>query len=111
MAAPAVELSGVTKSFGATQIIAGVDLAVPAGERHAIIGPNGAGKSTLFNMISGRLTPTSGTIRLEGADITGQRPAAINRRGLARSFTVTNIFPKLSVWENVRCTAPACSRR
>ncbi|MFE1601370.1 ABC transporter ATP-binding protein [Methylobacterium sp. ID0610] len=103
MTAPAVELSGVTKSFGATQIIAGVDLTVPTGERHAIIGPNGAGKSTLFNLISGRLVPSSGTIRLEGADITGARPAVIARRGLARSFQVTNIFPKLTVWENVRC--------
>ncbi len=100
---PAIELSGVNKSFGPAKIINGVDLTIPAGERHAIIGPNGAGKSTLFHLISGRFAPTSGTIRLEGRDITGWRPAAINRAGLARSFQVTNIFPKLSVWENVRC--------
>ncbi|MEH3146572.1 MAG: ABC transporter ATP-binding protein [Methylobacterium frigidaeris] len=103
MTAPAIELSGVTKSFGATRIINGVDLAVAPGERHAIIGPNGAGKSTLFNLISGRLTPSDGSIRLNGQDITGQPPSHIVARGLARSFQVTNIFPKLSVWENVRC--------
>src|SRR5262249_12546394 len=72
-------------------------------ERHAIIGPNGAGKSTLFNLISGRFVPSAGVIRLNGADVTGSRPREINRRGLARSFQVTNIFPRLSVWENVRC--------
>ena len=68
-----------------------------------MIGPNGAGKSTLFNLISGRLAPTTGTIRLNGDDITGLAPYQINRRGLSRSFQVTNIFPRLSVWENVRC--------
>jgi branched-chain amino acid transport system ATP-binding protein len=104
MTAPAIELVDVHKNFGATKIIRGVSLAVPAGERHAIIGPNGAGKSTLFNLISGRLRPTSGTLRLNGEDVTGLPPYQINRRGLSRSFQVTNIFPRLSVWENVRCT-------
>jgi len=99
----AIELSGVTKNFGRTEIIRGVDLSVRVGERHAMIGPNGAGKSTLFNLISGRLTPTAGAIRLKGEEITGLRPYEINRRGLSRSFQVTNIFPRLSVWENVRC--------
>jgi len=103
MTAPAIELVDLYKNFGATQIIRGVSLAVPPGERHAIIGPNGAGKSTLFNLVSGRLTPTSGTVRLNGDDITGLPPHQINRRGLARSFQVTNIFPRLSVWENIRC--------
>jgi len=103
MTAPAIELVDLHKNFGATQIIRGVSLAVPAGERHAIIGPNGAGKSTLFNLISGRLTPTSGTVRLNGEDVTGLPPHLINRRGLSRSFQVTNIFPRLSVWENIRC--------
>ena len=74
------------------------------GERHAIIGPNGAGKSTLFNLISGRFAPTSGSIALDGEDIARQRPSHINRRGLARSFQVTNIFPRLTVFENVRCS-------
>jgi len=104
MAEPALELAGVHKSFGATQIIHGVTLAVPAGERHAIIGPNGAGKSTLFNLISGRLAPTRGSIRLDGREIAGQRPYRIARRGLARSFQVTNIFPRLTVHENIRCS-------
>ncbi len=99
----AIELSGLTKNFGRTEIIRGVDLSVRAGERHAMIGPNGAGKSTLFNLISGRLRPTAGAIRLKGEEITGLKPYEINRRGLARSFQVTNIFPRLNVWENVRC--------
>jgi branched-chain amino acid transport system ATP-binding protein len=99
----AIELTGLTKNFGRTEIIRGVDFSVRTGERHAMIGPNGAGKSTLFNLISGRLAPTAGSIRLKGEDITGLRPYEINRRGLSRSFQVTNIFPRLSVWENVRC--------
>jgi len=105
MSIPALELIGIRKDFGRTQIIRGVDLAVPRGERHAIIGPNGAGKSTLFNLISGRLRPSAGAIRLNGEDVTGARPQEINRRGLARSFQITNVFPRLSVWENVRCAA------
>ena len=99
----ALSLVGVEKRFGETQIIRGVSLEIPCGERHAIIGPNGAGKSTLFNLISGRFAPTRGSIVLDGANIAGERPYAINRRGLSRSFQVTNIFPRLSVWENVRC--------
>jgi branched-chain amino acid transport system ATP-binding protein len=100
---PALELRDVEKRFGRTEIIRGVNLEVPTGERHAIIGPNGAGKSTLFNLISGRLAPSAGTIRLNGEDIAGLHPHQINRRGLSRSFQVTNIFPSLTVWENVRC--------
>jgi len=102
-AVPAIELAGLRKSFGPTDIIRGVDLAVREGERHAIIGPNGAGKSTLFHLISGHLRPSAGAIRLRGEDIAGMAPQLINRRGLSRSFQVTNIFPRLSVWENVRC--------
>jgi branched-chain amino acid transport system ATP-binding protein len=103
MSAPAIELVDVRKNFGPTEIIRGVSWQVIRGERHAMIGPNGAGKSTLFNLISGRLAPTAGAIRLNGADITGLKPFEINRRGLSRSFQVTNIFPRLSVWENIRC--------
>ncbi len=99
----AVELKNLEKSFGKTTIIRGVSLDVHQGERHAVIGPNGAGKSTLFNLISGRLAPSAGSIHLRGENITGLRPFEINRRGLSRSFQVTNIFPRLSVWENVRC--------
>ena len=100
----ALELRDVEKRFGATEIIRGVSLDVARGERHAIIGPNGAGKSTLFNLISGRFAPTRGSIRLDGEEVAGARPYAINRRGLARSFQVTNIFPRLSVFENLRCS-------
>ena len=98
-----LKLSGVRKQFGSTHIINGVDLDIREGERHALIGPNGAGKSTLFNLISGRFPLTSGRIQLKGQDITNQEPQSINRRGLSRSFQITNIFPKLSVFENLRC--------
>jgi branched-chain amino acid transport system ATP-binding protein len=99
----ALSLQNVTKSFGPMEIIRGVTLDVPPGERHAVIGPNGAGKSTLFNLISGRFGISSGSIRLEDQEISGLTPYAINRRGLSRSFQVTNIFPRLSVYENIRC--------
>ena len=100
---PALELRSVHKSFGRTAIINGVDLSVGRSERHAIIGPNGAGKSTLFNLISGRFPLSTGQIFLHGQDVTGWEPQQINRRGLSRSFQITNIFPRLSVYENVRC--------
>ncbi len=100
----ALELKALRKNFGKTEIIRGVDLAVNAGERVAIIGPNGAGKSTLFNLISGRFEPTSGEIMLNGQRIDGKKPFEINRMGLSRSFQITNIFPKLSVFENLRCS-------
>ena len=99
----AVELKDLCKSFGKTEIIRGTNLAVSAGERVAIIGPNGAGKSTLFNLISGRFAPTSGQILLNGERIDGQQPHEINRQGLARSFQVSNLFTRLSVFENLRC--------
>ncbi len=101
----ALSLIDLRKSFGAMQIIRGVSLEIAAGERHAIIGPNGAGKSTLFHLVSGRIRPTSGEVRLHGERINGLRPFEINRRGLSRSFQITNIFPKLSVYENLRCAA------
>jgi branched-chain amino acid transport system ATP-binding protein len=100
---PILELKALRKSFGKTEIIRGVDLAVNAGERIAVIGPNGAGKSTLFNLISGRFEPTSGDVLLKGQRINGKKPFEINRMGLSRSFQITNIFPKLSVFENLRC--------
>jgi len=99
----AIELKGVTKSFGNTAIIRGVDLVVPRGERHAIIGPNGAGKSTLFNLISGRYALSRGDILLNGESVSGLKPFEINRKGLSRSFQVTNIFQRMSVFENIRC--------
>ena len=103
MSASALQLVDVHKSFGITHIIRGVNLAVVQGERHAIIGPNGAGKSTLFHLVSGRFALSSGQVLLKGEDITGLPPYMINRRGLSRSFQVTNIFPRLSVFENIRC--------
>ena len=99
----AVELKDLRKSFGKTEIIRGTNLAVAPGERVAIIGPNGAGKSTLFNLISGRFGATSGEILLNGQNIAGLAPYEISRRGLARSFQITNIFSRLSVFENLRC--------
>ena len=99
----ALELRDLRKSFGKTEIIRGVNLAVQPGERVAIIGPNGAGPSTLFNLISGRFGPTSGEVLLNGQRIDGKAPYEINRMGLSRSFQITNIFPKLSVFENLRC--------
>jgi branched-chain amino acid transport system ATP-binding protein len=99
----ALELKDLLKNFGKTEIIRGANLAVNAGERVAIIGPNGAGKSTLFNLISGRFGPTSGEILLKGQRIDHKQPYEINRLGLSRSFQITNIFPKLSVFENIRC--------
>ncbi|MFP5462278.1 MAG: ABC transporter ATP-binding protein [Gammaproteobacteria bacterium] len=98
-----LRLTDVRKSFGKTEIIRGVNLDIRKGERHAVIGPNGAGKSTLFNLISGRFPVSSGKIELNGQDITGLKPFEINRRGLSRSFQITNIFHRMSVYENIRC--------
>ena len=103
MSGVALQLADLHKSFGLTPIIRGVKLDVMQGERHAIIGPNGAGKSTLFHLVSGRFPVTSGRVLLKGEDVTGLPPFMINRRGLSRSFQVTNIFPRLSVFENIRC--------
>jgi len=102
-AVPALEIRGLRKSFGPVEIIRGIDLTIARGERHAVIGPNGAGKSTLFNLISGLIVPSAGEVRLDGAPVSGLPAYKINRRGLSRSFQVTNIFPRMSVWENVRC--------
>jgi branched-chain amino acid transport system ATP-binding protein len=103
MTEEALQLIDVHKSFGNSKIINGVDLAIHRGERHAIIGPNGAGKSTLFNLISGFYEVSKGHIKLQGHDITNNAPHQINRLGLSRSFQVTNIFPRMSVFENIRC--------
>jgi branched-chain amino acid transport system ATP-binding protein len=99
----AIEVRNLRKAFGKTEIIRGCNLRVSRGERVGVIGPNGAGKSTLFNLISGRLGPTSGEVLLNGMRIDGKTPFEINRLGLSRSFQMTNIFPRLSVFENLRC--------
>src|SRR5271154_2845073 len=99
----ALSLSNVNKFFGQTEIIRGVNLDIAKGERHAIIGPNGAGKTTLFNLVSGRFPLSSGEIRLNGERVDGLPPHQINRKGLSRSFQITSIFHRLSVFENLRC--------
>jgi len=103
MSEPAIRLTDVHKSFGPTKIIHGVSMDIARGERHAIIGPNGAGKTTLFNLISGRFPATSGTIELNGRPIHNLPPHEINRLGLSRSFQITSLFHRLSVFENIRC--------
>jgi branched-chain amino acid transport system ATP-binding protein len=104
MTAAALELDGLRKSFGKTEIIRGLNLSIAPGERHAVIGPNGAGKSTMFNLITGRFPASAGKVRLHGNDLAGKAPFEINRMGLSRSFQITNIFPNMSVFENVRCS-------
>lgn len=99
----AIELRAVQKNFGSTAVIRDINLTVAQGERHALIGPNGAGKSTTFNLVSGYMAPTSGTILLRDQVISGLPPYQINRRGLSRSFQVTNVFARMTVWENLRC--------
>ena len=98
-----LELKNVKKQFGPTEIIRGVNLNVKKGEIHSLIGPNGAGKSTLYNLISGVYELTSGTIRFNNKNIENLPSYEIFRLGLSRSFQITNIFPKMSVFENVRC--------
>ena len=98
-------VEGVSKSFGALAALSGVSFDVRAGEVFSVIGPNGAGKSTLFNVIAGLHAPTSGRIVFGGEEITGLAPEVINRRGLAKTFQITNIFPGISVYDNVRVAA------
>jgi branched-chain amino acid transport system ATP-binding protein len=97
-----LDVQDLYKRFGPTRVIDGISLSVPAGQRHAIIGPNGAGKTTLFHLFSGHYKPDHGHIVFDGLRITGLPPHRINRLGLARSFQITNIFPGLTVHENVR---------
>ncbi|WP_460593432.1 ABC transporter ATP-binding protein [Giesbergeria sinuosa] len=100
----ALELCDVHQRFGKTDVLRGVNLTVASGERLAIIGPNGAGKSTLFHLISGRMPPTGGKIWLQGQRIDGKPAYEINRLGLSRSFQISNLFPRLSAFDNLRCS-------
>ena len=95
--------------IGGATIVADVELEVREGELLAVIGPNGAGKTTLFNLVSGLLHPTSGRVELDGVDVTGQAPFRRARAGLGRTFQVSNVFPLLSVVENVRLAAEAAA--
>lgn len=98
----ALELRDIHHDFGGLIVLQGVNLAVAAGERHAIIGPNGAGKSTLFNIVTGRLRPRRGRVLVAGRDVTGASPHRIARLGVGRSFQIINVFPRLTVFQHVR---------
>lgn len=102
-----LRLSGLRKAFGSLQVIEDLDLEIPAGRITSVIGPNGAGKTTLFNLITGRLPLDAGRIVFKDRSIAGLSPDAISRLGLARSFQITNVFPALTVLENVRLAAQA----
>ncbi|MEE9284717.1 MAG: ABC transporter ATP-binding protein [Dehalococcoidia bacterium] len=97
-----LRVEGLRKAFGGLRAVDGVDLAVQRGELHAIIGPNGAGKTTFFNLLTGHLQPDGGRVLFKGQDITRLPPHECCRRGMARSFQRTNIFPRLTVFENVQ---------
>jgi branched-chain amino acid transport system ATP-binding protein len=99
-----LEIRSLSKSFNGNTVIGNVNFSVPQGELSAIIGPNGAGKTTLFNLITGNLVPNSGGIFFQGKEISGLQPFDIVRRGIARAFQVTNIFPRLSVLDNIVAT-------
>src|SRR4030042_5506659 len=97
-----LEVRNVVKSFGGLRALQDVSLSVAKGEIRAVIGPNGAGKSTLFNVMTGLLKPDTGDVVFEGEPITGMPPHRIIRKGIGRSFQITNIFPRMSVFENVQ---------
>jgi branched-chain amino acid transport system ATP-binding protein len=100
-----LEVDGVSKRFGALTALTRVSFGVEAGQIFSVIGPNGAGKSTLFNVVSGLFAPSAGLVRFRGEDITGLPPERVNRLGLAKTFQITNIFPEISVLDNVRVAA------
>ena len=102
-----LELNGVSRRFGALQALTEIDLAVEQGELRAVIGPNGAGKTTLFNLVSGFFPPSTGRIVFDGREITGLRPARLVARGIIRTFQITEIFPDLTVYENLRVAVEA----
>src|SRR3974390_3618180 len=110
-AAALLSVEGLTKSYGGVHAVRGVSFALKTGEILALIGPNGAGKSTCFDMVNGQIAPDRGRIRLSGADITGQRPRAIWRLGVGRTFQITATFPTMTVRENVQVALVSHERR
>lgn len=102
-----LEIRGLVKNFGKLVAVDRVDLDFQEGEFTSIIGPNGAGKTTLFNLVTGKFSPSSGTIVFNGKDITGLTPYQISRIGIARIFQITNLFPELSVYENIKVSVLA----
>ncbi len=110
-AQPLLDIRGLTKAFGGFTAVSDVDLAVRPGTIHSVIGPNGAGKTTLFRVLTGIQRPTRGTVRFAGRDMTGAPPHIVARRGLAQSFQVTNVFPRLTVRECVQVAVLARHRR
>ena len=107
MSAPLLAVENIGRRFGGFVALEGVTAAFKPGKVTSIIGPNGAGKSTLFNLLSGVLAPSSGSIRFKGRDLKGTRQHEFVHLGIARSYQITNIFPELSVHENVRVAAQA----
>jgi branched-chain amino acid transport system ATP-binding protein len=104
-----LEVRALAKSFGGFRAVGGVSFDVPQGSIGAVIGPNGAGKTTLFNLITGHIRPDAGEVRFKGRDVTGIAPHDLCRLGMGRSFQRTNIFPRLTVFENVQA-AYVCHR-
>jgi branched-chain amino acid transport system ATP-binding protein len=104
-----LDVQGLDRAFGGIHAVKDVSLQVPRGALHAIIGPNGSGKTTLFNLITGHTKPGRGRVEFDGHDITGMPFAKVARRGLAKSYQITTVFPLLSVFENVRIAAQAAS--
>src|SRR5207237_737293 len=96
-----LEVSSIKKSFGGIKAVDGVSFDVQEGEILGLIGPNGCGKSTLFNCILGQLTPTGGEVKVDGKVVTGLRPSELNRLGVSRTFQLLQVFPKLSVRDNL----------
>jgi branched-chain amino acid transport system ATP-binding protein len=107
MSDPILKIHNLTKRFGGNTAVSGINLEVAPRETLAIIGPNGAGKTTFYNMVSGRMVPTEGSIELNGQDITGLKPHKISRMGVSRSFQLNNIFPEMSVRQNVEVALSA----
>ena len=107
MTGPILRAEGLDRSFGGIHAVNDVSLEVPEGALHAIIGPNGSGKTTLFNLITGHTKPSAGRVHFAGEDITGMPFSKVARKGLAKSYQITTVFPLLTVFENVRIAAQA----